>query len=214
MITYPPYKINAREIANVFCVDNTFCALAVKERLINKFNDTGFAKFLSNLSVGRMYEGEFKNYRVDNNTGRRYVNFVLTDVITGDVKTLTWNWLMSQGTFFSQIIGSLSLHSFEIIQGFASFDQQQWMTKRIYHKNNDPTYGIAYVPGSVGGGGSGGGGGTIIVPTPNDPALQQTQTETQAGAGLFAGLGDLPSWVLPVVIGVGGYFLLKQMKVI
>jgi hypothetical protein len=212
MITYPPYKINAREIANVFCVDNTFCALAVKERLINKFNDTGFAKFLSNLSVGRMYEGEFKNYRVDNNTGRRYVNFVLTDVVTGDVKTIVWNWLISQGTFFSQIVNSLGLHSFEIIQGFESFDQSQWQTKRIYHKNNDANYGIAYVPGSVGGGG--GGGGTIVVPPSNVPAVQQTQIETQAGAGMFAGLGDLPEWVIPVGIAVGVYFLLKQMKVI
>jgi len=208
MITSVPYKLFAQKIGNIFCENNSICAASVKNRLVNNFSNEGFEIFLENLSYGRTYSGEFKNYRVDNNTGRRYVDLFLEDLITGTVKKLTWNWLQTSGDFYNQLKSGLAAHGYEFTQGLPVFDSGNYKTKRIYHKQSDPNYGIVFVPGEVG---SGGGGGNIIVSPPNIPVVLQTQQETKENSNI---LTDLPEWILPVGLAVGGYFLLKYLEII
>ena len=179
MITNPTYIQNITEIANLFCKDQlnkNLCVSSIQTRLKNVFDDNGFFKFLSKLSFGRAYESEFKNYRTDPNTNRRYIDLFLLDVITGETKKITWNWLMNSD-FYIQIKNSLSAYNFEIIQGSPIFDRGNLSYKRILHKSTDPSYGIVFVPGGIPGGEAdppnvklpGGTPGGQIIPTKQNP---------------------------------------------
>lgn len=207
MITNALYKNYCNQIAKLFCVDEAnkvLCEASTAERLKNTFDDNSFSLFLANISYGRVYEGYFKNYRVDQNTQRRYVDLFLTDIITGITIKLTWNWLMS-GNFFQQLKNALSANNYEITFGNKVFDQGNYMEKRIYYNKFKPSYGITFVPGSVGGGGTAvppaGGGGTVIK-TP-DQTVQAPVTSQFDLSGLLSN---------PIFLIGGGIVLFLLIK--
>jgi hypothetical protein len=109
------------------------------------------------------------------------------------------------GNFFQQITNALISYNYEIIKGSNVFDSGNYMEKRVYYNKLDPTYGISYVPGSVGGGGTGGGGGIIITPEPVVP----TQPEQTTSTGFdFESLLSNPIVLIGLAVGV--YLLVKD----
>jgi hypothetical protein len=76
------------------------------------------------------------------------------------------------------------------------------MEKRVYYNKLDPTYGISYVPSSVGGGG---GGEIVITPPPVVP----TQPEQTTNTGFdFESLLSNPIVLIGLAVGV--YLLVKD----
>lgn len=209
MITDFNLKKYCDQIASIFCKDSgnkIICTATISERLKNVFSNEGFINFLSRLDFGRCYESTFKNYRVDQNKNRRYIDLVLIDVITGEQKQVTWNWSMT-GDFYLQLKNALSFYSYDVIQGSPVFDAGNYQSKRILYKRNDPSYGIVFVPANVDPTGKTPGNNTPpgnITPTPPVPTTPPIQP-----AGLSPDF-DLQTILLIGGIGFAAWYLMKK----
>lgn len=220
MIQNAIFKNYANQIAVIFCTDQVnvnICKASIAERLIQNFTDPGFQKFLGVITTGKTYLVEIKNYRVDTNQNRRYVDIYFTDVITGNITKKTWNWSMT-GNYFTQLKSAFSFYNYNLLQGPEIFDAGNVGMLRIYNAINEPTYGISFIPGSVGGGGTGTtytNTGTGTTTTTNFQKTPDVLPGAPA-AGPAGILDDIFNMLKnPVVIAgviIGGYLIFKGSK--
>jgi len=211
MINNPAYKNYSGQIANIFCNGNTICGAGVKQRIIANFNDDSFESWLQNLSRGKVYLGQIKNYRMTNQA--RYYDFVTEDVLSADVKTIPMtagaNWSSQQ--FLEGIPNNLNYKGYQIIGGKNYFSSDDLGEKRLYYAPNAGSYGITFNPSSVPGG-----GGTIAVqPTPpvTTPGGEPGSEPKQAGGLPNIDIVSLLSNPIVMIgIGVAIYYGWKNMR--
>lgn len=174
MVINQTYKNYSSQIAELFCKDQqnkSLCKASLTERLNTFLDDYTYPYFLSKLNSGRTY---ITNLEAFQNKGFR---IVVTDLITGDRATAWWN-IDFNYPYLSKLPGILLQHNFNIISANKTFSELNKSDVRITYNPLKPSYGITFVPGSVGqgngtpGGGVPGGtpGGGNISITPNQPA--------------------------------------------
>lgn len=211
MVTNAQLVLYINQIANLFCSNDLLCKTNITSRLKTIFNNDTLLLFLSRIDVGRSYQVYFDNYRVNENNSRRYVDFYLKDVITGETEKLTWNWLTS-GNFYEQLKNGLQGFNYEILQGAPIFDSLNWKQKRIVYNSNKPNYGLTFIQSNIPTPTPSGGTGNIptptggnIIPTPNAPI--------NSGAPVEAGFDFWTLLQNPIVwLAVGGAVYWKLIK--
>jgi len=229
MITKAVNKFYAGQIAGIFCADaefKTLCNANVKSRIITNFTDEIFEQdFLPGLdtSIFRAITGVFRF------SSPGYMKFVMnaTDIVNGKVKVSTldgipnskigdWSWIVSHlNKYYESVAPNLKAYHLGIVN-----DKLIWQISGV-------SYGIIFVPGTVGNGGGGnGGGGTsgggqcpegfswfagqcfkvgggIQVKPPEfiEPVILPGEVDP--------GGVDFQKLLIPVVIVAGAYFLLN-----
>lgn len=205
MVNSPLYKSYSREIAKLFCKDDSnkvLCEAGIISRLNTYLNDFTYPYFLSKLNSGRQYITQLEAFQ---NKGFR---IVLTDLITGDRSTAWWD-IPYNYPYLGQLPGKLLAHQYNIISENKTFTEANKSDVRITHNPTKQTYGLTFVPQQVPGytpptGGGTPGGGTInITPDPVQPSMIPSETGFD-----FTGLLENP--IVLIAAGVALFFLLKD----
>jgi len=222
VITKAIYKTYCSQIAELFCStqqNSQICRETIYQRLIQSMDDYTFeTSFLPNLSTGRHFVMQIQQLKNDpGGQPKSIMEYKLTDVVTGQVY-YTWEDTEGRLPVFSKIPQMLAEDGFVVVSQNKTFNSVDYKLPRIVWKEVFNSYGIVYVPSIAPGGGTPGGGspspgggspgGGGILPTP------APVTQTPIGSPVEAGSFDFSSLVLPGAIIVGGYFLLKSMKIL
>lgn len=217
MILNQTYKDYCNQIAQLFCKEATneiLCRASVSERLINKLDDYSFANsFLPKLSTGRHYILKVTRlYSAPTGEPKSIMEYTIMDVVTGETKN-GWNACAGRMPVYSKVPSMLAQKNLVVVSQNKIFGKADLSEERVAYCQVCPTYGIVYVPGSVGGSGTTGGttgggtpGGGEIQLTP-EPVQTPTTVPSEAGSGINEIISN------PVFL-IGGiliaYYLLKK----
>jgi hypothetical protein len=217
VVTNSTYKSYSNQIAKLFCKDaqnKILCEATIAERLNSFLDDYTYPFFLAKLGSGRSYATNLEAFQ---NKGFRVV---IIDLITGERETAWWTVIWNM-PYYGKLPGVLLSHQYNIISANKTFSADNREDIRITWNPIKPSYGITFIPDTVGQGGNGGnggggggprvppaggGGGTIGLTPPTQTGGSQTQ---QATGFDFKSLLENPM----VLIGAGllaVYFLMKK----
>ena len=145
MVTSPLYKSYSREIAKLFCSDQTnkiLCEGSIIERLNTFLDDYTYPVFISKINSGRSYITSLEQFQ------DRGFRIVLIDLISGE-RVTAWMEIPYNYPYLSKLPGKLLSHQYNIISANKTFNEQNKSDVRITWNPVKPAYGITFIPGSL-----------------------------------------------------------------
>jgi len=218
MITSTNLKNIAGQIATLFCesnVNKTVCIASVKQRIIADFNDSTFNYFLSNIQYGRFYMLKLSNWKQMSDCRKMGITATYTDVITGEVKSVSWYYTNSdcgaKQYWYPDLNYLIRQNGNELLDAPISSKNNSDITKeRLVYKKSAQSYNIVYVPNT------GGGGGTVVptpTPTPTPTPGPGPVPNAPVGSNLIPGVDLENIFSNPIVwLGVGVLVYWKLIK--